>query len=164
METEEKRNLLVKIIRLEKEQADLETEISSQQKALNKLSFELEFAQDEFEKLENSKAKRFLLGLTGKLETSLQDTQSEIRKLQGAISNAKIIISNAEHRIENIEIELQSTMEYDGEFVSILSESENGNYLIQSFSVVRNLPILNKEAKRRVVKSHRDIYLWRHLL
>ena len=144
MEMNETRKFLINIIRLGKERTEIETEILSQQANLKKLNLDLEFAQDEYDKLESSGIRKFFLGLTGKLETRLQDAQNEIRKLQGTISNAEFIISSNQHRIENIDNELQNTKEQEEECVSVLRKMENGDFLRQSFAVVRELPVLNQ--------------------
>ena len=145
MEMTEKKKALFDIVQLEKERAEHETEISSKQTTLRMLNLDLEIAQEKYEKIERVGIKRFLLGLMGKRETSLQDAQNEVRKLRGEISNIEFLVSSAKNRIETIEEELQKAREYEEDYVSVLHELGNGVSLKQSFLVVREMPVLCKD-------------------
>ena len=61
--------MLADIIRLEKEREEYETEILLKEKNLRKLKAELELAETEYNKLENSGLKKLLLGVVGKRNT-----------------------------------------------------------------------------------------------
>lgn len=153
-------------IQLEKERDKYETEISSKQRILKKLNMDLEFAQDEYKKLENSRVKKLLLGLMGKREESLQDAQNEIRKLRGEAINVELAITSAKNRLEYIEEELQKTAEYVEQCVSGLEELDNGDFLKKSFLVSSELPVLcakisekNKELKSLLIRAE-EIYAY----
>lgn len=166
MDINEGKKVLSDTIQLQKERDEYEAEISSKEKALKKLNMDLEFAEDEYRKLENSAVKKLFLGIMGKREASLQDAQNEIRRLHGEVANIEFTITSARNRIEHIEDELQNREEHVMEGLSILEKTENGDFIKKSFLISKELPVIsqkvaekNKELKKLLERAT-EIYTY----
>ena len=83
-------------------------------------------AEENKERVENSKINLFLLGLTGKKEERLQQEENEVRKARGEANAAQFELDSAKNRIQSIAGELSGTEGLLEEFLSSL-EGEEGN-------------------------------------
>ena len=93
MDIKERKKILFDVIQLEKERDEFKEEIFVKEKEMKKLNSDLEYAQEEYNKLENSGIQKFFLGITGKREARLQEAQNEIRRIRSEIASVDFAIT-----------------------------------------------------------------------
>ena len=120
MERNEIKKIIVNRIELEKERADLKEQIISLEKNVRKQNALLEMAEENKQRVENSKINLFLLGLTGKKEERLQQEENEVRKARGEANAAQFELDSANSRLQSIAVELNGTEDLVEDYLATL--------------------------------------------
>lgn len=152
MDIKERKKILFDVIQLEKERDEFKEEIFVKEKEMKKLNSDLEYAQEEYNKLENSGIQKFFLGITGKREARLQEAQNEIRRIRSEIASVDFAITSARNRMDNIADELEETADYVKECISFLAETEDGDKIKSLITVAREIPVICNEISEKMIE------------
>lgn len=126
MEKKELQKIVKERIVLEQSRIELLEQLPSLEKEARKYANLLELAEENKNRLENSKIKMLTLRIFGKQEERLQQEESAVRKARGEANAAQYELDSAKNRIQSIAVELSGTEDLLEEFLSSL-EGEEGN-------------------------------------
>ena len=124
MDRNEIKKLVVNRIELEKERAELKDQLPSLEKNVRKQTALLEMAEENKQRVENSKINMLLLSITGKKEERLQQEENEVRMARGEVNAAQFALDSSNSRLESIAIELNGTEDLLEDFLASLEGEE----------------------------------------
>lgn len=103
MNINDAKKVMLDRVNLEMEAAELGNEIQAKEKQIKKLSYWADEMQMQYDDLKNSGMRMFFLGLIGKKEARLQETQNEVRRTRGELSSAEFELESLKARVEDIQ-------------------------------------------------------------
>lgn len=128
MEKKELEKIVKERVLLEQSRTELVEQLPSLEKEARKYARLLEMAEENKDRLENSRLKMLVLGVLGKKEERLQQEENNVRRARGEANSAQFELDSAKNRIQSIAVELSGTEDLLEEFLSLL-EGEEGNAL-----------------------------------
>lgn len=128
MEKKELEKIVKERVLLEQSRTELVEQLPSLEKEARKYARLLEMAEENKDRLENSRLKMLVLGVFGKKEERLQQEENNVRRARGEANSAQFELDSAKNRIQSIAVELSGTEDLLEEFLSLL-EGEEGNAL-----------------------------------
>ena len=163
MNISDAKKVMLDKVNLEIEETALSEELKEKEKQINKLENEVEELQREYDSLVNSGIRQFFLGLAGKKESSLQESQNQVRMKTAELSAVKFETESLQAKLEDIsqtKSEIESTCNACLEIIAEADGNEMKRKLLSITEVDKLITEVTssiKEAKPLFTTAY-DIY------
>ena len=163
MEKNEIKKIIINRIELESKRANLQEQLVALEKNARKTAMLLEGAEEEKQRLENSKLNMLVLGMFGKKEERLQQEEVVVRKARGEANAAQFELDSVKNRIQSIAAELEDTEPVLEEFLISLEEGDITKETIITLKELSNMRCVISEdivEMKALLKRAEEIWVY----